>query len=43
MDVIKRTLTRAGLHSGAEITMLREWSNKIHKDGIKVVANRIYT
>jgi non-heme chloroperoxidase len=43
MDVIKRTLTRAVLHSEAKITVVREWSNKIHKEGIKVVANWIFT
>jgi hypothetical protein len=43
MDVIKRTLTRAVLHSEAKITVLREWSTKIHKEGIKVVANWIFT
>jgi hypothetical protein len=36
MDVIKRTLTRAVLHSEAKITVLREWSNKIHKEGIMI-------
>ena len=40
MDVIKRTQTRAGLHSEAEMTVLRELSNKIHKEGIKVVNDR---
>jgi hypothetical protein len=43
MDVIKRTQTSAGLHSQAEITVLREWSNKIHKESIKVVANWTFT
>jgi hypothetical protein len=35
MNVTNRTLIRAGLHTEAEITVLREWSNKIHKEGIK--------
>jgi hypothetical protein len=40
MDVIKRTLTRAVLQSEAKITVLREWSTKIHKEGIKAVNDR---
>jgi hypothetical protein len=40
MDVIKRTLTSAVLHSEAKITVLREWSAKIHKEGINAVNNR---
>jgi hypothetical protein len=42
MDVIKRTLTRAVLHTEAKITVLREWSTEIHKEGIKVVPNWIF-
>jgi hypothetical protein len=43
MNVTNRTLMRAGLHTEAEITVLREWSNKIHKEGIKVGAYWIFT
>jgi hypothetical protein len=43
MNVTNRTLIRAGLHTEAEITVLREWSNKIHKEGIKVGAYWIFT
>jgi hypothetical protein len=40
MDVIERTLTRVLLYSEAKITVLREWSNKTHKEGINAVNDR---